>query len=282
MVLVGTMINYKQFYHIDDIVLSSFCPNTNRVEKKEKFLIFREHLHSFHPQAELYENSASEYVGYIVYSILLNSLELNKNILTYEQYFYNVLSGFSEQTGHKISSSNIAKSWNNLVMVYDQLLTLTTASSVIGVRVLQKAHSTLRYINHKDVNHNFYWDIPVQIFHTDGSIKTILILPVRSQTNLFSNFLVLNTIRTFYQKGSLYVLQIFLDKLDLKLSSVNVTKTVEQYAEQFLYKFYVDFSTANIHNCTICPLVSCSLEQMFKVVQPTTAQKLKKIKLVNE
>ena len=47
MVRVNPMINYNQYYHIDDIVLSSFCPNTNKVDKKEKY----QRIKDFYPDA---------------------------------------------------------------------------------------------------------------------------------------------------------------------------------------------------------------------------------------
>ena len=282
MVRANHMINYNQYYHIDDIVLSSFCPNTNKVDKKEKYQIFKDHLHSFHPIQELYEGSFNNYAAYIIYTVLLNSFELNKNILTYEQYFYNVLTGFSEYTGNKSSANTIAKYWTSLVTAYENLLSEVSKPDVKEIRVLQRVHSSTKYINCDQVNNNFYWDIPVQIVTVDGLIRNILILPYKNNLNLFSNFLVINTLRNFYPKGSLSVLQISLDTINIKFGNITVTDSMMRNVTQFVSKFYVDFSTSNLYNCPVCPLSPCSVEQMFKVVQPTTVQRIKKIKLVHE
>ena len=109
-----------------------------------------------------------------------------------------------------------------------------------------------------------------------------MILPYKNNLNLFSNFLVINTLRNFYPKGSLSVLQISLDTINIKFGNITVTDSMMRNVTQFVSKFYVDFSTSNLYNCPVCPLSPCSVEQMFKVVQPTTVQRIKKIKLVHE
>lgn len=281
MVLVSPMINYKQFYQIDDIVLSNFCANSNKLNKSDKYVAFKKYLHSFHPISEIYEGSLSNYAAYIINSILLNSLELNKNILTYEQYFYNVINGFSLQSGYKISSISIAKYWSNLVQVYDELISEISRNDVKEVRVLQKAINPVRYINFSVVNNSYYWDIPVQLVMTDDTLKNILIIPHHPDLSILSNLLVLNTINRF-PKDALTVLQISLDSINIKLINMNLTDNLRRTVYQYFEKFYIDFSTANITNCSICPVRPCTYEQMFKVVQPTTVHKMKKIKLVNE
>lgn len=276
------MINYNQYYHIDDVVLSSFCPNTNKVNKKDKYIIFKDYLHSFHNIPELYESSANNYAAYIIYSILLNSLELNKNILSYEHYFYNVMTGFSEQTGNKITSSNIAKYWNLLVGVYDELLVEVSKPNVKEVLVIQKKLSTTKFINIDRVNNSYYWDIPVQIIYDNGSVRNILIIPFNNNLNIFSNFLVLNTINQYRNNGYLSIIQVYMDTINLKFNNIALTDSILRYIDKFIKDFYIDFSTSNLANCSVCPVAPCSVEHMFKVVQPTTVQRIKKIKLVHE
>lgn len=274
-------MNYKNFYLTDDIVLSNFCPNTYKVIKRDKFITFRKSLHSFHQIAEIYENTIYEYMGYIVNSILLNSLELNKNILAYEQYFYNIVQGYSRQSGNKITTANIAKCWNNLVQVYNLIIQDISRENVKEVKVLQKGIGTVRYINVDQVNNNYYWDIPIQLVLTDNSIKNILILPTRTDNQILSNLNVLSTINR-YINSDLSVVQISLDSINIRYGGVHITPVIRQYVSQYFKTTYVDFSTANLSNCVICPLNPCTIEQMFKVVQPTTVQKIKKIRLVNE
>lgn len=275
------MINYNQMYHVDDIVLSAFCPNTNRVDKVEKYSLFKKHLSSFHKESSIYEDSLNNYIAYIINSILLNSLELNKNILSYESYFYNVIQGFATQRSFKVLTSNIAKYWNNLVQTYDMLLQELSKDTVKTVTVLQKGHAPIRYINHNKVNDSYYWDIPIQVTLVDESIINILIIPVHSNTTVLSNFAVLNTIKYTPNSGSLFVIQVSLDTANIKFININLSTVTRGYVFNFLRDFYVDFSTANLMNCPICPVSPCTTEHMFKVVQPTKAHKIKKIRLVN-
>lgn len=275
------MINYKNMYHIDDIVLSDFCPNTNKFLSNEKYLNFKKYLHTFHPISELYEYSITSFSSFIIYSILMNSLELNKNILTYEKYFYNVINNFSRKSNNPITTSNIAKYWSLLLQVYDQLISITTSEYSKEVIVLRKVCKPLKFINLTPVNQNFYWEIPVQIINTDNTIHNIVILPYLSDQNILSNSVVLNTIDLYPSSQTLSVVQLMLDKVMLNFHTINLTDYLFKNIKEYNKNFYIDYSKANLNQCIICPANPCDNKLMFSLTAPIH-NNVRKIKMVEK
>lgn len=277
------MIKYTNMYHIDDIVLSKYCPNTNKIPSNEKYFKFRTYLHSFHRLSNIYDRNINYYAAYVCNSILLNSFELNKNILTYEQYFYNVVTGFSRNKAQAITTTQIAQYWTSLVKVYESILNVTSAQDVLDVKTLLRPVSKAKFINLTPVNNNFYWDIPVQIVKTDLTIHNILIVPITSSQSIYANLNVLNTIAAYPNASNLSVIQISLERPSIVFNSLTLNSTVRRHAREFIETFYVDFSHANLTNCYSCPISPCTVQQMFGVTVPhvKNIKKNKYIDLVN-
>lgn len=278
---VRVMIEYKNMYRLDDIVLAQFCPNTFKLGSIEKYRQFSKQLHTFHNDSLIYESSGTLYTAFIINSVLLNSIELNKNILSYENYFFNVLTGFSEATTKKITTANIARAWANLLEVYNQILRLTLHENVKEVKTLLKVHECTRFINCDKINNNYYWEIPIQILYIDGTIRNLLIIPFQENTSILSNSAVLNTLNSF-PSHNLTIIKIHLNAFKIEFMNLGLNSTILKFASDYIDKNYVSFSSANLHNCIICPLVSCTTEQMFKVVQPSLKKKLTKIKVLSQ
>ncbi|AND75231.1 hypothetical protein FDH01_gp070 [Acinetobacter phage vB_AbaM_ME3] len=277
------MIKYSNMYHIDDIVLSNYCPNTNKIPTNERYVKFKTSLHSFHRISNIYDKNINSFAAYICNSILLNSLELNKNILSYENYFYNVITGFSRKKAQAITSIQIAHYWTSLVKVYESLLSIVRSEEVLEVKTLLRGVGKTKFINITPVNNNYYWEIPVQIVKTDFSLHNILIIPITSHQSIYSNLNVLNTIAAYPNASSLSVIQISLEKPSIILNSINLSTSVRRYATDFIESFYIDFSHANLTNCPSCPISPCTIHQMFGVVVPNVknTKKNKYIELVN-
>lgn len=277
------MIKHPNMYHIDDIVLSNYCPNTNKIPANERYVKFKTSLHSFHRISNIYDKNVNSFAAHICNSVLLNSLELNKNILSYENYFYNVITGFSRKKAQPISSIQIAQYWTSLIKVYESILSIVSKEDVLEVKTLLRGVGKTKFINITPVNNNYYWEIPVQIVKTDFSLHNILIIPIISSQSIYSNLNVLNTIAAYPNASSLSVIQISLEKPSIVLNNIALTPSIKRYSTSFIESFYIDFSYANLTNCLSCPIAPCTIQQMFGVTVPNVKniKKNKCIELVN-
>lgn len=276
------MIKYTNMYHVDDIVLFNYCPNTNKLPTSEKYIKFKSYLHSFHRISNIYDRNINNFAAHICNSILLNSFELNKNILSYENYFYNIILGFSRKKAQPITSAQIAQYWTSLIKIYESLLSITSNQDVLEVKTLLKGVSKTKFINITPVNNNYYWEIPVQIVKTDFSLHNILIIPTTSSQSIYSNLNVLNTIAAYPNASSLSIVQISLEKPSITLNNITLNSTIRKFSNDFIDSFYIDFSHASLTNCYSCPIAPCTIQQMFGVVFPTVKHnKKKQIELVN-
>lgn len=273
------MIDTKYFYLVDDLVLLSYCPNTSKVSKKEKFVLFKDHLHTIQPYLEIYENDLNSYVCFIFNSIIRNALELKKNILLYEQYFFNSISGYISKFSLKNQTAHIARYWTELLNVYNQILSEINADNVKTVEFFKINIKQIRYINYSQVNNNYYYEIPIHITTIDDQIINIIIIP--NFSNIYSNLLVLNLIKDYPIKNSLRVITLDLKSSKILYQNIQINNKVISYVNNYFEKYYIDFNITNITQCCICPL-SCTLDEMHYVVQPTTSQKIRKIKLINK
>lgn len=271
------MIDYSNMYKLDDVVLSSFCVNTNSIHSSDKFSIFNKYLNTIHNIEKLYTNSLEEYTMFVINAMLLNSLEINKNILEYEKYFYNVITGYASSNNISITPSTIAGIWVKIMDIYTRLITITSCPSVKQVILFNKLIGKTRFINLNKVNINYTWDVPITIYYVDGTIRNILILPFNKNHNIFSNFAVKSTIHSFPYSQKLSIIKLFRDSLDVQFLDVNLTHPLITYSKNYINSYYVDFSFANHSACNICPLV-CNPDFLFKLSLPSNSHKKIKVK----
>lgn len=271
------MINFKKIYHVDDIVLSNFCPNTFKVDSKDRYQSFKKMLHTFHKIPKMYEDTLESYSAYIAYAILMNSLELNKNILSYETYFFNVLTGFaSARKQRRGISTKVAKLWGELVVVYEKLLHLTQTRAK-EVETLTQELGTTHFINCKQVPNNYYWDVPIKVLDVDNHVTRVLILPSTKKQNIYSNYTVLSTIAK-YPNQDLIVIRLFLDDLKYEVQLLNITAPLVRWSTQAMENLFTDYEKASLSNCTICPVAPCSTALLEEPTQPRFDTRKLKVK----
>lgn len=279
------MINKKTMYHLDEFNISSFCPNTMKLNnrKNNKFVFFNNFLHSFHDNEAIYENQLSYYINYIVYSIYMDSLKLDKNILQYESYFFNVISGYATVKKVNISPSTIGRYWITIIENYDVLVNIFKKETIKNLDYFQDVIITMKHINVSKMNNNYYFKIPIVLNYVDSSKDVVLFLPHYGQS-IYSNIVFLNTIKNIQNLSNVHVFSFNMKNFTIEYKEFKITKILKNNTIKFLNNLYIDFSKSNIFNCNICPASPCNYDIILNNIQPSpynSQAKTNKIKLLN-
>lgn len=256
----------KNRFHIDEFTISSFCPNTIKVNgaDQNKFALFYKYLSVFHDDETLYEQTPQRYSSYIMYKVLMDSLIKNKNILTYEQYVFNVLKGYSEQSEDKsLTVSQIAKIWNILINIYNVLLEYSKDSTVHNIEYNKRIFFNMKHINVDKMSSNYYLDIPLVIYYKDRVIP-VLILP-REIKNPYANIVNYLPIKYFGKKvDRILVFNLNMNNYSYEYNSIANNSKFYKESLDFLDGLYIDFNRVNTFNCINCPL-SCTPSEILNV-----------------
>lgn len=272
------MPSNKYLYHLDDYVLNLFCPNTNQVNTIEKYALFINQLHSFHKIESLYDKTFNTYSLYIAYIIFMNSLELNKNILTYESYFYSVCSGYISNNNLKITTDKIAKLWVNLVTIFNSLLAFTSKAK--SVDLFTECYAPIKSLNSSVKSSSFFWSVPLILNEISETLTPVIFIPFNG-TSLYSNMQFLNTINYFNCKV-IHVVLFDMTNYNIKLETLLITPKLLNSVKTLLNKFVVDYEKSNLINCTVCPIKFCKSSYIFSNIVPIPyMKKSKSIKLLN-
>lgn len=259
-------INTKSMFHIDEFVISSFCPNTIKVNGSfgNKFQLFSKYLTVFHDDESIYEQNIHRYSSFISYKVLIDSLVNNNNILTYESYLFNTLKGFSEQIeGKPLVMSQLVKIWNNLIQIYNVLLELSKDSSVKSIKYNFDIYLNLKHINVDKMSSNYYMTIPILIEYED-KVLPILFIPKETE-NLQSNLAVYLPLKYFGKQVNKMI--IFGFSMYNFSYTYNVTTIGSKYFKDslnFIESCYIDFNRVNTFNCINCPLV-CNTSEILNL-----------------
>lgn len=253
----------SDMYHIDEFLISSFCPNTVKAFNKEldKFVLFKSMLNSFHDDGDIYENSLEDYANYITYQIIKDALLLQKNILTYEAYLYNVLTSFSEEKlNKKINPKNIAKVWNNIVTIMARIVEVSSSENILEINYLPEIIVSKKHINVQKMNSNYFLKPLMVLFFKDG-VEVINIIPS------FKNHFIFNInnqeIIKYFGK-SLKKIHIFelTSKLSCEPSVLTISDNLLNKIKNLTELQYIDFKKINTNNCNNCPL-SCTVKEIL-------------------
>lgn len=249
--------NLSKLYHIDDIVLASFCPLTLKVQGKEKFPLFSKHLHSFHSTLpQIYETSLPSYTGYMVYMVLINSFKEQRLIYEYETYFYNVLRGYMSKHKLEIDSGFIARAWMSLTHAYAHLRKHIDEKPVKIINYFKPEYFSTRFINISDnkYSRNFYSIIHVEVeYYDDIPPRRIILIPQEREAITNYNVLYLNNLN--------YNLSTFQINLSSGLSSfedISPSKDTLRFIKKMKEESYIDVKFPSVFNCKVCPLSQCN------------------------
>lgn len=256
----------KSMFHIDEFIISSFCPNTIKINGavENKFQLFSKYLSVFHNDESLYEQDIYRYSSFISYKILIDSLVNNTNILTYESYLINTLKGFSEQVdGKSLPMPQLVKIWNNLIQIYNVLLDLSKDSAVKSIKYNFDIYFNLKHINVDKMSSNYYMTIPVLIEYSDRVVP-VLFLP-KEMEGLQSNLATLLPLKYFGKKVDRMI--IFGFSMYNFSYTYNLTTIGSKYFKDslnFIDSCYIDFNRVNTFNCINCPLV-CNTSEILNI-----------------
>lgn len=260
--------------NVDDLSLLEFCVNTTTLPTDIKLPLFRDQLHSFHSRSELYEHSFQAYSAFITYSVLMNALELNKNILSYEHYYYNVLNGYMTKTGNKVNSKVIAKLWLSLIKVYEDLLDISQ-KDIISSSMFDKRFKPISIHTDTTYRLSLLTQIPVVLRHVDDYNIFIVFIP--KSKNPLTNRLVLEIIQSSNIGDKVVVYSLPLDNSSIEKNTISIEKHIKQFAELHNLSKLV-LPIANINNCIRCPLTHCKYND-YRTSLPINQSNFTKVKI---
>jgi len=253
----------KTAYNIDEFNISNFCVNTFKAFNKHnnKFHLFKHLLHTFHLDDEMYESSFEEYSSYISFVVIKESLVQNKNILTYEQYVFSVLSGFYKQKYEKlINSKLIAKIWSNIVFIFNYIIQKSSNSNYTNISFYETLYTTFSHINNQTNYNSYYFDVPI-IFEKENGYDVLLILP--KINNVYYNITINFLLKYFKNKlHNIFIIELSLENHTYETLDLPITNTILNSYRKYNETLYIDFNKISYQNCNICPL-SCSRSELL-------------------
>lgn len=253
----------KTAYNIDEFNISNFCVNTFKAFNKHhnKFHLFKHLLHTFHLDDEMYENSFEDYASYISFVVIRESLIENKNILTYEQYVFNVLSGFYKQKYDKLVDSKLlAKIWSNIVFIFNYILNKSSSSDYNNIYFFERIYTTFSHINNQTNFNSYYFDVPI-IYEKENGYDVLLILP--KINNLYYN-IVINFLLKYYKNKlhNIFVIELDTQNNSYETTDIAVNNVLLNSYRKYNETLYIDFNKINYQNCSLCPL-SCTRSELL-------------------
>lgn len=272
----------KTVYKLDEYNISSFCINSLKAFNKHnnKFLLFKELLHTFHDNEEIYEYSFEAYSSFISYSVIKDSLIKNKNILTYEQYVFNVLSGFYQSKNNKsIDTKILAKIWTNIVFIFNTVLNISSNSEYNQIHNFISLYSSFKHLNSKVYNNTYEYTVPL-LFEKENSYDAFIIVP-RIKDNSY-NLVITFLLNYFKNKlDNIYILDFSLTSINYSFNTIVINNVILNQYRSFSESLYIDFNKVNFQNCGFCPL-SCNKNELLKTrYEPIPYDANKKIIKVN-
>lgn len=261
----------KQIFNIDEFVLTSFCVNTNKAfnSANNKFVLFKDLLHTFHDMEEIYEGSFFSYSAFITYSVISDSLIKNKNILSYEQYVYNVLDGYhTEKCKVKANPKDLAKIWTNIVFIFDKILGLSSNPEYSHIQPFVDLYTTFNHINSSPVQNNYTMSVPL-VFEKDNSFDVLLIVP--KLNSIYYNICLAFLFKYFKNTlNHIYVFEIDTKSISYNYYDIVVDSIYLNKMRKHTELLHIDSAKVSFTHCGFCPL-TCNSTELLKTryeIQP--------------
>ena len=254
----------KTVYNIDELNLFNFCINTSKAFnlQNKKYVLFKSFLHTFHEDGEIYEGSLEEYVAFISYMIIKDSILTNKNVLTYEQYLFSTLSGYyNHKFNKKIDGKILAKAWNNIVHIFNLILEKSSSPYYKEIHYFNTLYNSFKHLNTKVNKSTYSLDVPL-IFEKEDSVDVFLILP--KIKNIYYNMSLLFILNYFKNKvTNIFIIELSTKDINYTFTPLPVTNTLlNQYKKQY-DSLYIDFNKISYSNCNVCPL-TCNRTELLE------------------
>lgn len=269
--------NMKTIYNIDEFNIFNFCVNSSKAYNSDlnKFVVFKELLHTFHNNEEIYEKSLESYASFISFSVIKEAILQDKNILQYEQYVFSVLSGYYKHNFSKnIDTKILAKIWSNILFIFNKIIDISSSPLYKNILQYKQLYSSFKHIN-ANHNSNYCAEIPL-IFEKEDGVDVFLIVP-RLKNNYY-NILIPFLLSYFKSKiHNLYIIDLSLNSIDYSFTSIPVNNILLNQYRKHKDTLFIDFNKINYQNCVFCPLTCNKNELLVTRFEITPFNKNKKI-----
>lgn len=236
---------------VNNLHMALFCSNT--LMTKERYKLFYKNLIVYEDYLEIYEQDFNYFVNYIIYKIIKNSLHTTKSILTYESYFYKVISNYCLKHNLEDATSTIVKYWLLIINISSKILDMLNNNSIKNIYFNNKYYLPFPHQDSNVSYFSYYVEALITVEFIDNTINIINILP--ENNNKLLNLNNLSFVK-YFNKNLKNIYNFYLSSTtpsyefsSLQLSQFNINLLVSLYKSQ-----NVSFNKANISNCNLCPL----------------------------
>lgn len=259
----------KSRFKINDISLLSFCPLTLKDETINRYVPFTNILDSFDNNEQTYIDNYLYYFPYVLKSILFNSFELNKSILTYEDYFFNVCHGYNLKNNLKLPTSMFSKYWSAFIVEVNKIFDLQK-DSFLGIEVFPIFHTKSKLVNCDSVNIPIQLEVLLTNYYAEENNHNVIVIPSFKHKNLISNQLVINML-TLNPKEKLSVLELYLDSPSISFTTIECNDYLLKTITNYKNNYYIDIKNIQFSKCFYCPIKdSCTTTDKFKKLDTIT------------
>lgn len=268
------MTSDKIVFNVNDICLASYCPLTLKESTIQRYNKFTGMLDVFDGEEDTYINSYLTYFPYVLKSILYNSFETNKSILTYESYFFNVCHGYSIKNELDLSTALFSRYWSSFVTQVKLIFDLQVGD-FLGTNLFPDVHTKTKFINCNPVNIPLKLDVLLTHYYLENPNHHVLVIPKYKYKSIYSNQLVMRMISAF-PKDSITVLELSLDEVNVNVTTIHPSTATLNYINNYISTSYVDFKAIHFSHCSYCPLKgTCSVKDMYNSLSTVTSAGIK-------
>ena len=249
-------------FNVNDVCLASYCPLTLKVNTRHRYNKFIDMLDVFDTEELTYINSYLTYFPYILKSILYNAFETNKNILTYESYFFNVCHGYSRKNALDLSAALFSRYWSSFITQVKLIFDLQSGD-FLGTNLFPEIHTKSKFINCDPVNVPLKLDVLLTNYYVESPNHHVLVVPKYKYKSIYHNQLVMRMINN-YPKDSITVLELSLDDAIINVTTIHPSVNTINYINTHIENSYIDFKSIHFSHCSYCPYKgTCSSKEMY-------------------
>lgn len=268
-------------FNVNDVCLASYCPLTIKDNTKDRYNKFINLLDTFDTEESTYINSYLTYFPYILKSILYNSFETNKNILTYESYFFNVCHGYSTNNELDLSTSLFSRYWSSFVTQVKLIFDLQSGD-FLGTDTFPSIYTKTKFINCDPVNIPLKLDVLLTNYYVENPNHYVVVIPKYKYKSIYNNQLVMRMINLF-PKHNITVLELSLDEININITSIHPSINTLNYINNYITNSYIDFKSVHFSNCAYCPLKgTCSSKEMYSSLSTISSVATKATRTVHK
>ena len=237
--------------NLNSLHLGLTCPNL--LMSHISYTKYVKELPMFVNEEKIYQEDFTSYCNFIIYKIIINSLDTKKNINTYEQYFFTTLEQYSKNKNLNFEVKYIAKLWKKILDLFLEIMQVFNKYIIKSFSLNEKRYLPFPHLTSKVTNFDYYFITAIELITVDDYIICINLLP----TSL-SDILLLNLAQIkYYNYSKLRIYNFSLSTFDIQLIDTNLYKPYYKLYDQYIIKF----SVINLSHCSICKISNLCTKQ---------------------